>query len=253
MGVNQKNMYEQYSSKKFLEFEDTCDYQDDETLNEISKLDLKGVVVDIGCGYGWYLEALKPRFKKYIGIEPNDFLRGLAKKRGKELGINSKFLKGVAEKIPLEDRCADFVITTYALNEIGNIENIRKALKEILRISKPGATWVICDLTGGSRDGYTKILNLVEINRGEKNNFPSELADMWIEIFLFLSKYAKIIYHKRVYFKYKFKNKRDAIEKTSAIIPDLKTNKKVLEAVKKFYKKPVLSCEGLFIVAKFKN
>ncbi len=241
--------YEKYSSLDFIEFEKSMNV--DETETEISKIDLKGNVVDIGSGAGLYLKHLKPGFKKYIGIEPNEFLREHADKTAKKLGINSKFLKGFAEKIPLPDNSADVIISTYVFNELEHMKKIKKSLKEIRRIAKPGAKFIFCDLTGGLKDDYYNILNIAEVSRGD---IPyREMSDVWIEVLLFLNKYARIEISKRVRLVYKFEDLEDAMNKTSAVLPDIKTNKKVREAIKKFYeKKNRLECEGHFIVARFK-
>ena len=241
------NEYEQYSSREFLALEDSASF--DELEGELSKLNFKGVVVDIGCGYGNYLQFIPSKIEKYIGIEPNDFLRKLAKQKASNLSFKTRFMKGRFEKIPLKDSSADVVMTTYALNELRDLKQIKKAISEIHRITKPGGMLVVCDLSGGINDEYYNLLNTVEVVRG--NRPLRNIADVWIEVFLFIQKNAVLERAKRVRFCYEFKDKDDAIEKTKAIIPDISTNQKIAQAVRKFYAKPRLLAEGLLVVARF--
>jgi len=115
------------------------------------------------------------------------------------------------------------------------------------RIAKPGGVLVICDLTGGDEDGWTDLLNVAEAARG---GLPSrELADVWIEVFSFLTRQAHIEEMDRLDIVYRFEDLADAYEKFQALVPDLRDNPKVEAAVRHHFQEPLLETEGFLIRA----
>ena len=249
MPESQELLHEQYSSSIYIEFDESVEL--DETEEELGDLELKGVVADVGCGYGGYLSAFRPTWDLYIGIEPNRHCRELAKKCASELGLRCEFVDGKAEKLPLESNSVDTVLCTYVLSELATVKKVRKALKEMRRVAKPGADLILCDLTGGDEDGWNDLVNVAEVARGE---LPSrEQADVWIEVFAFLNKHARIDYMERLDIIYKFKDLDDAYDKFRALVPDLGTNPDVTAAVRRHFREPILETEGFMIQARLKR
>jgi SAM-dependent methyltransferase len=245
MTENDEYVREEYSSPIYLAFDEAIEV--DETVEELAELDLSGTVADIGSGYGAYLGALRPDWDHYVGVEPNRFLREEAENRARKLGLRCTFVDGVAENIPLKANVADTVLCTYVLGELDTVPRIRKALEEMARIAKPGGVLVICDLTGGDNDGWMDLLNVAEAARG---CLPSrELADVWIEVFSFLTRHARIEAMDRLDIVYRFEDLADTYEKFQAMIPDLRDNPKVEEAVRHHFREPVLETEAFLIRA----
>jgi SAM-dependent methyltransferase len=245
MSNDSEYVHEDYSAPIYLAFDEAIEV--DETVKELAKLDVAGTIADIGSGYGVNLEALRPDWDHYVGIEPNRFLREEARNRARKLGLRCTFVDGVAENIPLKANVADTVLSTYVLGELDTVPRIRKALEEMARIAKPGGVLFICDLTGGDEDGWTDLLNVAEAARG---CLPSrELADVWIEVFSFLTRHAHIEAMDRLDIIYRFEDLADAFEKFQALVPDLRDNPKVEEAVRHHFREPLLETEGFMIRA----
>lgn len=245
MSNDSEYVHEDYSAPIYLAFDEAIEV--DETVKELAALDVAGTIADIGSGYGVNLEALRPDWDHYVGVEPNRFLREEARNRARKLGLRCTFVDGVAENIPLKANVADTVLSTYVLGELDTVPRIRKALEEMARIAKPGGVLVICDLTGGDEDGWTDLLNVAEAARG---CLPSrELADVWIEVFSFLTRHAHIEAMDRLDIIYRFEDLADAFEKFQALVPDLRDNPKVEEAVRYHFREPLLETEGFWIRA----
>ncbi len=103
------------------------------------------VVVDGGCGNGHLSKKIAKRKPKKIFLL--DYYEGNLKFARKNLiGLkgNFKFIQADFQKsIRLDSEIADYVISSFVLNEL---ENIKKINKETFRILKPGGFYVIAVL-----------------------------------------------------------------------------------------------------------
>ena len=237
--------YEQYSNSLYLDLMACCTRDDTEA--EMSKQELKGVVVDIGCGEGPFLPFLKG-FTEYVGIEPIEFQRTAAEKLAKQLGHNCRFLEGTAQHVPMANNSADTIMVTYILSELTTIEDMKKALQEILRIAKDRTKLIICEHTGGIGDDYWQILRLAEVAR-EGRMSAVETPDVWIEIFCFLDKCAEIKKVTRTPLIFEFKDLEDALLKLRGLVPDIESNRKVRDIVRNFLTTPRIETQAVFIEA----
>lgn len=87
-------------------------------------LNVKGLVLDIGAGTG----VAKKYFKNIILLDPSKEM--LKKAKGKKVVAK-------AEKLPFKDKTFDAVISVTSLHHT----NIKKAIKEIKRVSKPNTKY----------------------------------------------------------------------------------------------------------------
>lgn len=85
-------------------------------LGKTLKIDWSGkTVVDVGSGSGLSSFDLAPHAKFVIGVEPDDAMRKLAVKNTRKRNVkNVRFVKGWANKIPLEADSADEVVAFTA-------------------------------------------------------------------------------------------------------------------------------------------
>jgi arsenite methyltransferase len=104
-------------------------------------------VVDVGSGAG--IDSLiaahmvAPR-GEVIGVDMTDAMISKANRAARENGFeNVRFLKGYAEKLPVEDGWADVIISNGVLNLVPDKS---AALKEMERVLKPGGRLQIGDI-----------------------------------------------------------------------------------------------------------
>lgn len=95
----------------------------------------EGIVLEIGSGTGinfpYYEKA-----EQVLAIEPNPKMSKLAVKRGKKAHVPITLYEASAESLPFADDTFDTVVATLVFC---TIPNPLVALKEIQRVSKPGA------------------------------------------------------------------------------------------------------------------
>ncbi len=98
-------------------------------------------LVDAGCGpiqYPEYLEFSKS-FKKRICV---DFSKEALQQAEKKIGDKGEYICSTLEQIPLPDNTADAVVCMHTIYHIEKSKQ-ESAVKELLRIAKPGAPVLI--------------------------------------------------------------------------------------------------------------
>lgn len=105
------------------------------------------VAVDLGCGTGELLKALKIKAQKVIGVDNSPKMLRLAQKNlvpGQEdpddQGISLRI--GDLEHLPLRDQEADFAVMSLSLHHLSSpLDGIREAF----RVLTPGGAFVLAD------------------------------------------------------------------------------------------------------------
>ncbi|WP_457742625.1 class I SAM-dependent methyltransferase [Thermococcus sp.] len=133
----------------------------------------RGVVVDIDCGTGNILRFLDS--ESYIGVEPSAGMREKFREKHGFEPLDGHFLA-----LPLPDGVADTVTTTYAFHHVPDEEK-EDAIKEMLRVLKPGGKIVIADVMFESEDEKIRI--------AEEDDLRDEIED---EYFAPVDKLRKI-------------------------------------------------------------
>ncbi len=99
----------------------------------------RGIVIDIGGGFGRYAPLCAPNFKEYVIVEPSKELLEMARKKWKRFS-NIKYVNAFAQNLPFEDD--EFDVALF-IRVIHHIEKPEEALKEIKRVLKPGGFLII--------------------------------------------------------------------------------------------------------------
>ncbi|MGH9731669.1 MAG: class I SAM-dependent methyltransferase [Candidatus Acidiferrales bacterium] len=102
---------------------------------------LKGTVIEIGPGTGANLRYYANTVR-WIGIEPNLYMRGYLKREAERTGVTAELRDGNAEAMECMDDSADAVVSTLVLC---TVPDLRAALAEISRVLKPGGRFVFIE------------------------------------------------------------------------------------------------------------
>ncbi len=100
----------------------------------------KGDVLEIGVGPGVNFVHYDPsRVSRVYALEPNPGMIRLAEKQVQETKLKVEFLDLPGERIPLEDRSVDTVVSTFTLC---TIPGVVEAIRGIGRVLKPGGKFI---------------------------------------------------------------------------------------------------------------
>lgn len=116
------------------------DYVADLVKKNLSKKASKPVIVDLGVGPGLLSKSIVEKMPdaKIVGIDPLDKMLKLAEENVKSKNFEAR--KGLSEKIPLDDNCADVVVSRFSLTYW---QKPLDSFAEIYRVLKPGGRVVL--------------------------------------------------------------------------------------------------------------
>lgn len=104
-----------------------------ETLREIiTKQSNFPKVLDVGCGTGHYLWAVKDIVSKLVGLDFSPAMLSLTKKQFKKTGKNPKLVHSTCWNIPLSDNYVDI---SYQIDVCMHVGGSWKSIMEMLRVS----------------------------------------------------------------------------------------------------------------------
>jgi SAM-dependent methyltransferase len=96
---------------------------------------LHGRIIEIGAGDGSTFGLYPRTVTDVLALEPDDYLRALARGRAASAPVPVRVLPAVAEQIPAADASADAVVTSLVLCSVADQAAV---LAEIRRILRPG-------------------------------------------------------------------------------------------------------------------
>jgi len=95
---------------------------------------IEGKILENGCGVGMYVEHLSPFGGTVVGLE-YDFERAAEAR-----GISPHILNAAGEQLPLPSSTFDLILSHEVIE---HVQNDRAAVREMIRILKPGGRAVI--------------------------------------------------------------------------------------------------------------
>ena len=125
-----------------LSWSGSCLHERTASLKRALFTDLSGVVIEIGSGSGVNLPLMPHGVCRYIGVEPNPFLREDLRGVTTSPPLAIEAVDGAAEHLPFPDNFADAVISTFVLC---SVRDQKAALGEALRVLKPGGKFVFLE------------------------------------------------------------------------------------------------------------
>ena len=104
----------------------------------------EGVVLEIGAGSGANFVNYDPtRVTKLYALEPNPGMIRLAERQRLRTKLDVEYLDLPGERIPLEDRSVDSIVSTFTL---GTIPDVVEALRGMRRVLRPGGKVIFFEL-----------------------------------------------------------------------------------------------------------
>lgn len=99
---------------------------------------LSGEIVEIGFGTGHNLPFMPAAVTRIRAVEPRTKARDLAGRRVAAARCQVEFVGVDGQHLPLDDQCADAVLSTWTLC---SIEDPVAAVREIFRVLRPGGAF----------------------------------------------------------------------------------------------------------------
>jgi len=140
------NKGEAYSASKafFLDNPIRRWFQPPSELIEKLAIGSNMVVMDFGCGPGFFTVEAAKKAKRVIAVDLSPEMLRKAQKKAEKEGIkNVEFLQSDGTKIQLEDDVVDLIFLVTVFHEVGES---RKVLAEFRRVLKPGGRLVIVEI-----------------------------------------------------------------------------------------------------------
>lgn len=132
-----------------------------DSLERALQLSSKGVgkdvselqLLDVGCGTGNYIAAIKRRLASCVGLDPNmSMIKQARTKHGDDPTVTLQ--EGSVLKIPYPNSSFDVVIMTQVLHHLSP-DTHGMALSEIVRVLRPGGTfWISTQTPHQHMDGF---------------------------------------------------------------------------------------------------
>lgn len=133
------NFYNKYILPKLVNY----DMSDKNFGKERSAVveNASGVVLEVGFGSGLNIPFYK-NISKLYGLDPSSELYKIANERIKEANFPIEHIKASAENIPLPNDSVDTITSTWSMF---TIPDPKLALKEMLRVLKPGGKFMFIE------------------------------------------------------------------------------------------------------------
>jgi ubiquinone/menaquinone biosynthesis C-methylase UbiE len=109
---------------------------------KVAKVKIGELAADIGAGTGFITEGLLKRGLKVIAVDRSEEMLEEIKKKFEAFGA-VECRQGEVEKLPIENEAVDYAMANMFLH---HVEEPLAAIKEMVRIIKPGGKLVITDL-----------------------------------------------------------------------------------------------------------
>lgn len=104
----------------------------------------QGKVLEIGSGAGAnFTHYDTARVTKLYALEPNPNMIALAERERRRTNLDIEYLELPGERIPLEDRSVDSVVSTFTL---GTIPDVLAALRGMRRVLEPEGKLIFLEL-----------------------------------------------------------------------------------------------------------
>src|SRR5262249_20868063 len=96
--------------------------------------------LDIGCGLGWYVDALRRAGAEVVGIDLSRQQARSARRTGADVLVAS------AVSLPFQSEVFDFAYAVNVVHHFENREQQRQVLGQVARVLKPGGVFFLHEI-----------------------------------------------------------------------------------------------------------
>ena len=117
------------------------------------------LILDVATGTGDFaLQALSINPEKIVGVDISEGMLEVGRKKVEQRRLSNKIelLLADSENLPFPDNNFDAVTVGFGVR---NFENLKKGLREINRVMKPGALLVVLEFSRPSRFPFKQVYN----------------------------------------------------------------------------------------------
>lgn len=128
-----------------------------------------GIVVDLGCGTGYFSDALRETFSDatYLGVDlSEDMLRYASAHHGSDKAV---WVTGDAERLPFADNSIDLIFSSLAIQWCADLPGL---FREIRRVLSPNGRFMFSTLLDGSLKELKLAWAEVDGTQQHVNEFP---------------------------------------------------------------------------------
>ena len=137
-------------------------------------------VLDLGCGAGHASFAVASYAIEVVAYDLTDSMLSIVSAAAKERGLsNIRTQLGSVESLPYRAGEFDWVISRYSAH---HWRDIRRALREIRRVIRPGGQICFIDVAGGPEPMLDTHLQAVELLR-DPSHVRNYTSDEWLNLF----------------------------------------------------------------------
>jgi ubiquinone/menaquinone biosynthesis C-methylase UbiE len=111
-----------------------------------------GNVLDVGCGPGVMVEEILGRGCRFWGVDPSAAMIAIGRDRFAE-GDRLRFVQGDAQRLEFAD---DFFDAVLCMGVIDSVPDGEAAIREMVRVLKPGGTLIVTFANSWSPYGWWK-------------------------------------------------------------------------------------------------
>ena len=142
-------------------------------------------ILDLACGTGTLLIAIKKRFPRIeaVGYDVDAEILDLARRKAKNAGVQITFKQGFSHKLSFENETFDRVFSTLAFHHL-NLERKNETLREIRRVLKPHGEFHLADFAlpkNKSQFLLSKWIRLIDGHETTRDNLRGKLIGLMEE------------------------------------------------------------------------
>ena len=154
-----------YENNDYYEIFSQAEDGEKKVANYLKELCIGKITLDAGCGTGKFLPVIEEYASKYIGVDLSNEQISKAKRKSKK---NAFFLNTSLESIQLSDSSVDFIISTWVLGTITDLQERKRCLVELKRLLKPNGEIILVE--NDENGEFEEIRNRIYDNRTRDYN-----------------------------------------------------------------------------------